>query len=251
LTNWNPRITKAVLLAAGRGTRLGALTSERPKPMIPVRGAPVLEHILLGLKSAGASEALIVVGYRAEAIRDHFRDGSHLGVSIHYAHQEIPNGTGTAYALGRDFVNGEPFFASFGDILTDYSHYRALLAEFSAAPCAAVLGINWMDDPSAGGAVYREGSRVIRVVEKPPSGTAGSNWNLAGVNVFGPEVFSALDRIEPSPRGEKEITSGYEILLREGQEIRACELHGFWSDVGTPESLAFAEANWAIGELRP
>ncbi len=234
-------IDQAVVLAAGKGTRLGALTADRPKPMVPLLEKPVLEHILLALRDVGIRRFCVVIGYKGEAIRSHFRDGSHLGVEIEYVEQPVLNGTGGAVILGREFAGDRPFLMSFGDIVTDQNHHRLLLEEYNRSPCAAVLGINPVDDPAAGGAVYREGNRVTRVVEKPPPGTAGSNWNLAGINIFQPPIFDALTGLPPSPRGEVEITDAIQQLITHGMEVRAVELHGFWSDVGTPAALAEAE----------
>src|SRR5215469_3579359 len=92
----NRRIGKAILLAAGRGTRLGSLTANKPKPMVEVGGKPVIEHIILGLKGHGIQEFLVVVHYLGEVIRDYFQDGSRLGVSLEYVHQPDMNGTGAA-----------------------------------------------------------------------------------------------------------------------------------------------------------
>lgn len=131
---------------------------------------------------------------------------------------------------------------SFGDILTDPTHYRLLLDSFEAAPCAAVMGINYMEDVSAGAAVLREGDRVVRIVEKPGPGDPVSNWNQAGVTAFGHEIWPVLDRLPLSPRGEYEITMAVAMMIHEGREVRAVEFHGFWSDVGTPETLAAADA---------
>lgn len=234
-------IDQAVVLAAGKGTRLGALTADRPKPMVPLLGKPVLEHILLALKEVGIRRYCVVVGYRGDAIRNYFQDGRGWNVEIEYVEQPVLNGTGGAVILGREFAGDRPIFMSFGDIVTDQNHYRLLLDDYIRSPCAAVLGINPVDDPTAGGAVYREGDRVTRVVEKPPPGTAGSNWNLAGINIFQPSIFDALTNLPPSPRGEVEITDAVQQLITRGMEVRAVELHGFWSDVGTPAALAEAE----------
>jgi dTDP-glucose pyrophosphorylase len=242
---WNPQVRRAVLLAAGRGTRLGARTLDCPKPMIPIDGKPVLEYILTGIHQAGIRAILLVIGYRAETIRSYFGDGSRWNVEIDYVVQEEPNGTGAALALAREFANEEPILASYGDILTDYAHYRALLAEYAAAPCDAVIGINPMEDPSAGGAVYREGKRIVHVVEKPPPGTAGSHWNLAGVSVYGPAIWPVLSHLPRSARGEFELTDAIEGLITAGKEVRACEMRGFWSDIGTPEAFAEAEKSWS------
>jgi dTDP-glucose pyrophosphorylase len=244
-------LRKAVILAAGRGKRLGALTDARPKPMIPVCGVPVLEHIALGLKGAGLTEMLMVVGYRAEAIESHFGDGARLGVRIAYAFQEHPGGTGAALALGEAFSAGESVLATYGDILTDPRHYQWLVSDFLSSPCAAVIGINPMDDPSAGAAVYREGSRITRVVEKPPPGASASSWNVAGVSVYSPAIWPVLQTLPLSVRGERELTDAISALIASGQEVRARELTGFWSDVGTPEALAEAEREWAALQSRP
>src|SRR5438477_9843229 len=98
------RIDKAVLLAAGRGTRMRELTAELPKPMIEVRGKPVLQHIVEGLRDAGIRDYLIVIGYRADAVQDFFGDGSRYNVSIQYATQTVQDGTGRVIDLARDFV---------------------------------------------------------------------------------------------------------------------------------------------------
>jgi NDP-sugar pyrophosphorylase family protein len=237
-------VTKAVLLAAGRGKRLGHLTDHLPKPMVPVQGKPVIEHIIVGLRNEGITNFLLVVGYMAEALERYFGNGKPWGVHIEYRVQEIPNGTGAALLEGREFSQGEPILASYGDILTDHRHYKDLLEDYASAPCAAVIGINPMEDPSAGAAVYRKGRRIIRVVEKPPPGTANSRWNVAGISVFGPLIWPALAALKLSPRGEYELTDAISALIDSGEEVRAHELNGFWSDIGTPEALAEAERDW-------
>jgi dTDP-glucose pyrophosphorylase len=234
-------LERAILLAAGRGTRLGALTADRPKPMVPMLGKPVLEHILLGLQSVGLSQFILVVGYRAEAIRAYFGDGSRWSWQISYALQPQPTGTGAAVAAARSLAPEGPFLASYGDIVTDVSHYRAIIDDYEAAPCAAVVGINSVADVSAGSAVILDGNRVIKVTEKPTPGTTDSHWNLAGANVFGPAIWPALAALRPSARGEYELTDAIESMIVSGHEVRACEFAGFWSDIGTPEALREAE----------
>src|SRR5438045_3064241 len=111
------KIDKAVVLAAGRGTRMRELTVDFPKPMIEVRGKPVLQHIVEGLRDAGARRFLIIVGYHAEAVRNFFGDGGHYNVDIEYATQTVQDGTGRVVNLARDFTSGSPFILSYGDIL--------------------------------------------------------------------------------------------------------------------------------------
>jgi dTDP-glucose pyrophosphorylase len=243
----NVSLQRAVLLAAGRGKRLGTLTADRPKPMVPVCDKPVLEHILLGMRAAGLTDFLFVVGYRAEIVAAHFSDGARWNVRITYTYQEVPKGTGAALAHGRDFAGNAPILVSYADILTDPAHYREMAVDYASAPCAALIGINPVDDPAAGAAVYREGNRVVQVVEKPPPGTAQSAWNVAGVSVYSPSIWPALENLKPSPRGELELTDALSALIASGEEVRAYEMRGFWSDVGTPEALAEAEQRTAIG----
>src|SRR5262249_48388477 len=121
------KIEKAVILAAGRGTRMRELTAELPKPMIEVRGKPVLQHIVEGLRDAGIRELLIVVGYRADAVQDFFGDGSRYKVTIQYETQTMLDGTGRVVELARDFVGSRPFILAYGDILVDPVNYRHLV----------------------------------------------------------------------------------------------------------------------------
>src|ERR1043165_9971342 len=106
------KIDKAVLLAAGRGTRMRELTNELPKPMIAVRGKPILQHIVEGLRDAGVTNFLLVVGWRAGVVREYFGNGSKFGVSIEYVTQVVQDGTGRVVELARDFAAADPFVLS-------------------------------------------------------------------------------------------------------------------------------------------
>jgi hypothetical protein len=137
-----------------------------------VAGRPILEHILRGLKAAGIGEAAVVVGHLGEQIEAHFGGGAGLGMALGYRRQTRLDGTARAALLARDLLQEEPFVLTWGDILTDWANYRRLLETFRADPCDALLGLNEVDDPAAGAAVYREGDRVSDIVEKPPPGTS-------------------------------------------------------------------------------
>src|SRR5512133_1623852 len=118
------KISKAVILAAGRGTRMRELTAELPKPMIEVRGKPVLQHIVEGLRDAGIRGCLIVVGYRADAVQDFFGDGSGYNVAIQYTTQTVQDGTGRVVELAHNFATDRPFILAYGDILVDRPNYK-------------------------------------------------------------------------------------------------------------------------------
>src|SRR5260370_28316183 len=111
------KINKAVILAAGRGTRMRELTAALRKPMIEGRGKPVLQYIVEGLRNADIGELLLVVGYRADAVREFFGDGSRYNVTIQYATQTVQDGTGRVVDLARDFMRNRPFILASGDIL--------------------------------------------------------------------------------------------------------------------------------------
>src|SRR5438876_8943964 len=121
------KIDKAVILAAGRGTRMRELTAEVPKPMIVVRGKPVLQYIIEGLRDAGIHKVLIVIGYHADAVRNFFGDGSRWSIGIQYATQTVQDGTGRVVDLARDFVGDSPFILSYGDILVDPANYKRVV----------------------------------------------------------------------------------------------------------------------------
>jgi NDP-sugar pyrophosphorylase family protein len=233
----------AVVLAAGRGTRMKDLTAETPKPMLVVAGRPLLEWIVEALRDAGIARFVVVTGYRPERIEDHFGDGSRLGVEMRYRRQTVQDGTARALLLGRDDVGSEPFLLAWGDILTERSNYPALVRRFSDTGCDAMLAVNEVDDPWRGAAVYFDGERRIeRIVEKPPKGTATTRWNNAGIAAFRPVVFDYAERVAPSVRGEYELPDALSKMVADGRDVRAFELAGRWSDVGTPEDLARADA---------
>lgn len=225
----------AIVLAAGRGTRMGAITSEVPKPMLPVRGRPMLEHVLEGLAEAGVEKFLVVVGYHREAIEEHFR---HWRLPVEFRVQEPVDGTGSAARLGRDFAGDSPFFLTFGDILCDSQAYTACGRVLDECPATvAVLGVKDVDDPWRGAAVYVEEGTVRRIVEKPPIGTSTTRWNSAGLYALRPIAFPYLDRLQPSSRNEYELTSIFEMMLRDNLELRISAIEGAWRDVGRPEDL--------------
>src|SRR5260370_2478273 len=144
-------VTKAVILAAGRGTRMRELSQEIPKPMVEVRGKPILHYIVEGLRDAGIGKILVVVGYRKEAVRDHFQDGSAFGIQITYAEQVAQDGTGKVVELAKAFCGSDPFILSYGDILVDPSCYIPLTQPGDAE---LMLTVRYTDDVSQGGAVY-------------------------------------------------------------------------------------------------
>jgi dTDP-glucose pyrophosphorylase len=230
-------IDKAVILAAGRGTRMRELTAEVPKPMIEVRGKPVLQHIVEGLQHAGIRECLLVVGYRAGAVQNFFGNGSRHNVGIQYATQKVQDGTGRVVDLGRDFVGNSPFILSYGDILVDPANYKPLgdLADHIEAVVTVTRG----EDVSKGGAVFvNDRMELLDLREKSQRDEPTSPWYNAGLYAFRPSIFEFTAKLQLSPRGEYELTDAIRDLAQSGKKVQALELIGEWADVRDPEILA-------------
>ena len=232
-----PLAKKAVLLAAGRGTRMRELTEDLPKPMIPVRGKPILQHIIEGLQAAGVTRVLIVVGYRADVVTDFFGDGSRFGVRIEYTTQVVQDGTGRVVDLSKNFAGADPFILSYGDILIDPANYRRLVALGDAEALVSVK--HNPGEIAKGGAVFvNERFEMTDLREKPKPGEPTSPWYNAGLYAFRPSIFDFTAKLKPSPRGEYELTDGIRELAQSGRKVQALELIGEWADVRDPEILA-------------
>ncbi len=225
---------KGVILAAGLGTRMRPLTLRRPKPLVPVLDRPMIEHIVLGAREAGASDLLIVVGYRGDMIRETLGMGARFGLSISYVVQEKQAGTGDAALLAEEFVAGEPFFLSWGDIIVSARNYAAVRRVWEKSKPDLLLTVNTVPDPYEGAAVYVEEGRVTRIIEKPPKGTSTTSYNNAGIFVYPPEILEITKTIPLSARGERELPDAIQRMLGDGAAVGALPIEGCWSDVARP-----------------
>lgn len=226
----------AILLAAGRGARLGPLTAELPKPLLEVGGQPIIIGILRGLVAAGITEIAIVTGYLGEQIETRLGDGEALGARLRWFRQERLDGTAAAVALARNTVEGQPFLFAWGDIAVDPRNYARVLQ--AASDCDGALAVNRVPDPAQGGAVYVDAAGfVTRLVEKPAPGASTTCWNNSGIGVLPPAIWPAVDRLTPSPRGELELPQAVQSIIAAGLRLRAVPIDGPWFDIGTPESL--------------
>src|SRR5260221_29096 len=229
-------MSKAVILAAGRGTRMEGLTADLPKPMLPAGGRPILGRLLDRLGEAGFSQARIVTGYRAETIEDYFRG---YRLPLHFVRQAELTGTATAALLARPFVGTDDFLLTYADILTGWLAYREILDRLARNPqVEAMLAVKDVDDPFQGAAVYAGADlRVTRIVEKPPRGQSATRWNSAGIYAFRPSIFDELQRAPKSPRGEYELTSAVAQLLESGKRLDLFPIEGQWRYIGRPADL--------------
>jgi UDP-N-acetylglucosamine diphosphorylase / glucose-1-phosphate thymidylyltransferase / UDP-N-acetylgalactosamine diphosphorylase / glucosamine-1-phosphate N-acetyltransferase / galactosamine-1-phosphate N-acetyltransferase len=230
-------INKAVILAAGRGTRMRELTNNVPKPMIEVRGKPVLQHIVEGLRDAGVRKFVIVVGYHAEAVRNFFGDGQPHNVEIEYVTQTVQDGTGRVVNLARSLVGDSSFILSYGDILISPENYKRVVD--LPDECEGIITVTRGEDVSKGGAVFvNEQMELVDLREKPKPGEPTSPWYNAGLYAFRRSIFDFIAKLTPSPRGEYELTDAIRDLAQSGRKVKALELTGEWADVRDPEILA-------------
>ena len=215
---------------------MGNITRETPKPLLPIQGKPMLEHILERLARAGIERFLIVTGFQHELIEQYFQNWR---LPIEFRMQDPVNGTGSAARLARDFANAQPFLLSYADILCDAAEYARCAEVLRQNPsAAAVVAVKEVEDPWQGAAVYEQDGRIRRILEKPPKGTSKTHWNSAGFYTFRPVLFDYLERLQPSTRNEYELTSALEAMLEDDAELRISPIQGEWRDVGRPEDLA-------------
>jgi len=225
---------QCVVLAAGEGKRMRPLTARRPKVMLPIANRPMMEHLVLAARDAGITDFIFVVGYFEREIRNHFGDGSALGVKITYVTQRHQLGTADALRATAGMVSGR-FLLLNGDMVLKTDDIRELCQR--NAPC---VGIHETDHPQDYGVVTVENDRITGLEEK--SEHPKSNLINAGAYLFDPDIFDLLGKIGISGRGEFELTDALDTYIKRG-ELTAHPL-AYWLDVGQPWDLL--DANGAL-----
>jgi glucose-1-phosphate thymidylyltransferase len=230
---------QAVVLAAGKGTRLQPLTDDKPKVLVEIKGTPLIEDVFDNLIDSGATELIVVVGYKAEQIIDRYGD-EYRDVPITYTHQREQLGLAHAILQAEPHVDGDfmlmlgdnVFRGNLGDVASRQHEDRAdaafLVEEvpYEEASRYGVLDTN-------------EYGEVIEVVEKPDD--PPSNLVMTGFYTFTPAIFHACHLVQPSDRGEYELPDAIDLLIQSGRTIDAIQLDGCRIDVGYPEDRDRAE----------
>ncbi|MFB6197778.1 MAG: glucose-1-phosphate thymidylyltransferase, partial [Halobacteriaceae archaeon] len=236
---------KGVLLSGGTGSRLRPLTHTGPKQLVPVANKPVLEYAIEDLKQAGIKEIGVILGNKGrDEIQEYLGDGSEYGVDITYIIQGNPLGLAHAAGCAKDFVGDDNFVMYLGDNILK-SGVTDLVESFETGDYGAGIALQEVDDPQVFGiADVDEEGNITNLIEKPDE--PPTNLALIGMYVFTPAVFDAIDRLEPSWRGELEITDAIQNLLEDGYEIDSHIVTGWWKDTGRPEDIL--EANRLILE---
>lgn len=213
------------------------LTNRRPKPLVPVLDRPLIEHIIEGACDVGVTELLVIIGYRGDMLRQVLGGGERFGLRLDYAVQEQQLGTGDAVLLAEEFLRGEPFFLSWGDIIVSRSNYARIGHVWREERPDLVLSLNWVKDPWEGAAVYLDGTRVVRIVEKPPRGSSRTNYNNAGIFILPSQILEAAKEVPLSARGERELPDAIQLMLSRGAFVRGVPIEGCWSDVARPAEV--------------
>jgi len=241
---------KAVILAAGEGTRLQPITATRPKHLIRVGGKTILEHCIGALKANGIAEVLIITHYMGQAIRGHFGDGSKFGVKIEYIDQKSMLGTGNAASIAEPYIDQE-FVLIYGDLLFAPDAIKVVLREYEKNRPSAVMAVVLVDKPESYGIIELDNQKNFkRIIEKPKREEAPSNLANAGLYVFSREIFDALQRVKQSIRGEWELTDAVTLLAREGKTVFAEEISKEdWFDIGRPWDLLDANT-WVLKRMQ-
>ena len=214
--------------------------------MLPIAGVPMVERIMAAIAAeTPIREFVLVTGYRADAVQDHFGDGARWGWRVEYVHQPVPQGVGAAVQCANAALADGPFLMTYGDIMLDPANYGHFVEAWGGAGASALVGLNWVDDPWRGAAVYlNEDRSIARLEEKPAPGTATTHWNNAGLFVFDPAIFEYTARLQPSRRGEYELPDAVSAMIADGRRVQGLPLVGEWRDVGTLEDYAAIQAEF-------
>jgi glucose-1-phosphate thymidylyltransferase len=229
------RPMRALVLAGGSGTRLRPITHTSAKQLVPVANKPLLFYGLEAIRDAGITDVGIVVGETEPEIRAAVGDGAALGIEVTYLRQDAPKGLAHAVLIARDFLGDEPFVMYLGDNLI-VGGISELVDEFARGHFDAQILLTKVEHPEQFGVAELDAAgKVVRLEEKPKE--PRSDLALVGVYMFGPHVHEAVRAIEPSARGELEITHAIQWLIDQSYDVRSHLVTGYWKDTGRLDDM--------------
>jgi len=225
-------IENALILAAGKGTRMWPLTENSPKPLLPICGLPIIERQIQEFKKVGVKKIYILIGYRMKELSDYLGETKY-GIDIQYIVQEEQKGTGHAVNQAKNIIKGN-FYCINGDLIVDSKNLERLKEKENNL----TMMVTNVKDGSNFGVIESNNGRLISINEKGISGKSTIN---AGVFLFNEKIFDAINNIEKSIRGEYELTDALQYI---SNDIHILEYQGFWKDIGAPWDLITANEKY-------
>ncbi|MGQ9560696.1 MAG: glucose-1-phosphate thymidylyltransferase [Candidatus Oleimicrobiaceae bacterium] len=234
---------KALITSGGKGTRLRPLTHTQNKHLLPIANKPILFNALDFVAEAGIKEVGIVTNAEGLEVREAVGDGSRWGVKITYIPQEAPLGLAHVVKISQDFIGDEPFVFYLGDNMV-VGGIRRFIEEFQGQKSNCHLTLARVKDPERFGVPEIKDGRIVRIEEKPK--VPKSHYAVAGIYIYDSCIFEAVNNIQPSARGELEISDAHQYLLEKGYKVTYSEITGWWKDTGKPQDIL--EANRLVLE---
>jgi len=223
---------KAVVMAGGFGTRIQPLTHSRPKPMLPIMNKPMMEYTMMMLKDLGIKEFIVLLYFKPEIIQDYFKDGNDFGIKITYVVPDGDYGTAGAVKLAQKHIGNDNFIIISGDLVTDFN-FKKLFDFHEKKKSKLSIGLTSVENPLQFGVVIaNDDDKIEKFLEKPSWGEVFSDTINTGIYIIEPEI------LEHIPAGEnfdfaKDL---FPLLMKKNIDLMACNLEGYWRDVGNPES---------------
>ncbi len=231
-------VRKAFIIAGGKGTRLKPITQEIPKPMLPVQGKPILEHIIELFKKYGITEIVLSIGYKGDKIREYFGDGARFGVKITYVEEISPLGTAGPLRLARHLLS-ETFFMSNADELKSVD-LNDMFRFHKDSGAEATIALTTVRDPKSYGIVRLKGNRIVDFIEKPRSSPSPSGYLInSGLYILEPSVIDLVHSKNPCSI-ERDV---FPKLAKQGK-LFGYVFEGQWFDCSTLESYERAIKDW-------
>ena len=235
---------KALILSGGKGSRLRPLTHTSAKQLLPIANKPIIYYGIESIAEAGIKDFAIIVGDTAQDVMREVGDGSRWGINITYIHQDQPLGLAHAVKISRDYMKDDSFIMYLGDNMIKEG-IPQLVEKFKAEKPNSLILLTKVPNPQQFGVAELDASgKIEKLIEKPKH--TKSDLALVGVYLFDKNIFKAVDSIQPSARGELEITDAISWLLEKGYRVEHHVVTGWWKDTGKPSDLL--EANQLILE---
>lgn len=232
----NNKLKKALILAGGKGIRLRPITHEIPKPLMPIHGKSILEHVLDLFKKHGIKDIILSIGHLGNKIKEYFGDGKKFNVNITYIEEDTPLGTAGPIRLAKDLLN-DTFIVCNADELKDLDLFDMFLSH-KENNAIATIALTTVEDPSAYGVARLQGSQILEFVEKPKKEKAPSNLINSGLYIFEPSIINYI------PEGKCMLEKDVFPKLAKDGKLFGYPFAGQWFDTGTMERYETAMKEW-------